>query len=212
MYLIDQTYFTKQYNIPNLNEMDSEVLGILQEYIDKDARSIIRNALGYVLFKDFDSYVEEGVLLATAPQRWLDFVNGKEYEKDGETVKWKGISYQEGLSKTSMLVPYVYHNWLRDNISQVTGVGEKVISAQNAVNANSNQRLVSAWNDFICMYQGEILHIRPNTYMVRGIRFLDWLGENYNENIPLINFLEDNEVDYPDSLRTLYKKKNQLAI
>jgi len=212
MYLIDQTYFTKQYNIPNLNEMDSDVFSNLEQYIDKDVRSLLRNVLGYTLFKDFDSYVVDGILPNTAPQKWLDFVNGKEYEINGETVKWKGIMYEEGLSKTSVLVPYIYHNWLIDNISQVTGVGEKVISAQNAVNANSNQRIVAAWNDFISMYQGDLCYKSPDTYFIRGVRFTDWLGENYNEDIPLIDFLVDNEADYPDALRVLYRKQNQLGI
>lgn len=212
MYLIDQTYFIKQYNIPNLNEMDSDVFSNLEQYIDKDVRSLLRNALGYSLFKDLDSNITDGVLNVGAPQKWQDFVNGVEYTKDDNTVKWKGIAYEEGLSKTSLLVPYVYHNWLRDNISQVTGIGEKVISAQNAVNANSNQRIVAAWNDFMDMYQGDYRYGRKETFFLRGVRFTDWLGDNYDEDVPLIIFLEDNDDTYTDALKVTYVKQNQLGI
>lgn len=212
MYLIDQTYFIKQYHIPNLNEMDSDVLSNLEQYIDKDARSVIKNALGYSLFKEFDTYVIDGVLDPLAPQKWKDLVNGKEYLRDGELVKWKGIAYSEGLYKSSFLVPYIYHNWLNDNISQVTGVGEKVVSAQNAINVNSNQRSVGAWNDFLSMYQGEILYKLPTSSIVRGIKFTDWTGTSFNDDIHLIGFLEDNEVDFPNASKAIYNSKNQLGI
>jgi len=212
MYLIDPTYFIKQYHIPNLNEMDSDVLSNLEQYIDKDARSVIKNALGYSLFKEFDTYVIDGYLSPLAPQKWKDLVNGKEYLRDGELVKWKGIAYSEGLYKSSFLVPYIYHNWLNDNISQVTGVGEKVVSAQNAINVNSNQRSVGAWNDFLSMYQGEILYKLPNTSIIRGVKFTDWVGTNFNDDIHLIGFLEDNETDFPNALKVIYKSKNQLGI
>jgi len=212
MYLIDQTYFIKQYHIPNLNEMDSDVLSNLEQYIDKDARSVVKDALGYVLFKEFDEYVINGELDALAPQKWQDLVHGKEYLKNDEMVKWKGLAYSEGISKNSLLVPLIYHNWLKDNISQVTGVGEKVVSAQNAINVNSNQRIVGAWNDFLSMYQGKILYKLPTSSIVRGIKFTDWTGTNFSDDIHLIGFLEDNEVDFPNALKAIYNSKNQLGI
>ena len=212
MYLIDQTYFTKQYNIPNLNEMDSDILSDLEQYIDKDVRSLHANALGYSLFKELDSYIVGGVLVDTAPEKWLNLVNGFEYIQDDKTVKWKGLIYEEGSSKSSLLVPYVYHNWLRDNISQVTGTGEKIIASQNAVNVSSNQRIVAAWNSFVSMYQGNECYTRQRISFVNGVRFLDWFGENRSEEISLIAFLTNKESDYPSAFKATYIKQNQLGL
>lgn len=212
MYLIDETYFTGEYNIPNLNEMDSDTLSILNIDIDKYVRLLLQDTLGYTLFKDLDSYVIDGVLDSGAPQKWKDFVDGVEYVKDGKTYKWKGLLFTEGTYKGSLLVKYVYHYWLKDSVSLLTGTGEKNITATNAIGVNSTQRLVNIWNSFVNDYQGNICSYNyGNKYAYRTMSFNDWFSLQ-NNFVSLIQFLYHKDADYPDAPLPLYATTNQLGL
>jgi len=59
MYLIDETYLTRELYTPNTEsgvDIDSSGNTITQ-YIDKYARLLLQNALGNLLFKQFKSSV-----------------------------------------------------------------------------------------------------------------------------------------------------------
>lgn len=215
MYIIDETYFNQEYYIPNLNEMDSDNMETLESYIDKYVRFLLQKLLGYELFKDLDNNIASGVMLPTAPQKWLDLVNGKEYtNSQGKLVKWQGLIYSDGAFKSSLLTPFVYYSWLKDRVSTMTGTGEKVIDAQNATNVNSNQRLVTTWNDFLEMYQGNVINYSPcNKYYHNGVPVYDYFGGGYSDTyVNLIQFLKDNEANYPDAQLQLYKPQNQFGL
>jgi hypothetical protein len=212
MYLIDQTYFIKELSIPNLNEMDSDNLTVLNQYIDEKCRELLQNALGYVLFKDLDSKITNGVLDTLAPQKWLNFVNGTEYTKEGKLYKWKGLRYTEGLYKSSLMAKYTFYSWLKDSISVVTGTGEKMINSQNAQNVNSNQRLVTVWNDFVSEYQGTNTYF-PTVWYKGTTKVVDWFGSGEQLGyVSLIQFLSDHETDYPDANMTLFRNQNQFGL
>lgn len=215
MYIIDLTNFIREFYVPNLNEMDSDNATSLESYIDKYARLLLQKLLGYELFKDFDSYVVSGVLPNTAPQKWKDLVNGKEYtNSSGKLVKWQGLTYTDGAFKSSILTPFVYYAWLKDCVTAMTGTGEKVIDAQNATSVNSTQRLVTVWNNFLNDYQGDVLNYSPcNKYYHNGIPVYDYFtGNSTQDYVSLIQFIKDNETDYPDAQLQLYKPQNQLGL
>lgn len=207
MYLIDQTYFIKELSIPNLNEMDSDTLATLNIDIDKYVRELLQNTLGYSLFKDLDNNITDGALDEGAPQKWIDLVDGAEYTKDSKIYNWKGLKFEEGNYKGSLLAKYVYYYWLKDSVSLLTGTGEKSITATNAAAVNSNQRLVSVWNDFVNDYQGDL---SGNFYTNQC--FDNWMKPNKNNFVSLIQFLTDNESDYPEAAKLLYKNQNQLGL
>ena len=75
-YIIDETYFVRKYLVPNSQELNTGANKELQGYIDSMARLCLKDALGNVLFKDFDSNVTKGNLSSSAPQKWLNLVNG----------------------------------------------------------------------------------------------------------------------------------------
>lgn len=198
MYLINETYFSNEINIPNLNEMDSDTLLSLNIAIDRYVRLFLQNALGYTLFTELDSYVIDGVLDAGAPQKWLDLVNGKD--------EWKGLKFEEGSYKGSMMAKFVFYFWLKDYVSLVTGTGEKTITATDTVGVNSTQRLVNIWNDFVKDNQG---YYNPCHHFVSFDCY--WTGLSTQPNT-LLGFLTKNEIDYPEAKKTIYKIQNQLGL
>ena len=212
MYIIDETYFIKELSVPNINEIDSDSLTVLKQYIDEYSRQVLQNALGYVLFNDLDSNVTDGVLDVLAPTKWINFVNGVEYTKDGKQYKWRGLKYTEGLHKSSLLAKNVFYHWLKDNVTQITGTGEKSIKSVNADSVNSNQRLVTVWNNFVSEYQGAENHF-PNVWYKGNTQVIDWFGNGINLGyVSLIQYLIDNEVDFPEANLTIFKTQNQFGL
>ena len=211
MYIINPDYFQKQYTIPNIEEMDSKNATVLEICIDQYVRVCLQNALGYNLWKELDLNITDGVLDIGAPQKWLDLVNGKIYTKDGKTFTWKGLIYTEGIYKGSLLVPFVYYQFLKENVSLLTGTGEKVLDASNAIGVNSTQRMVMSWNDFVNQYQGQCFNYSVNRYYHDGVLVEDYFTGN-DEQVNLIQYLEDNKADYPNAQKRLYKVQNQLGL
>ncbi len=219
MYIIDKTYFVKELAIPNLLEPNSKTLAELNGYIDQDVRLVLTNALGYELFNEFDSQMTSGGTLSlTADTRWQNLVYGVQYTANTQTVKWKGLVYTEGILPQSLLTSYVYVDWLSNNQTLLTGTGEKVVVAQNAINANSTQRSTKIWNSFVEQYQGIKSgfqhHNHFNYYMNSwGIGVKDYRHSNtYNGYVSLLQFLADNPDDYPIPNLFLYQVKNQLGL
>ena len=212
MYIITPDYFQKQYAIPNIDEMDSKNATVLEICIDQYVRVCLQNALGYNLWKELDLNIIDGVLNTGAPQKWLDLVNGKTYTKESKTFTWKGLIYTEGIYKGSLLVPFVYYQFLKENVSLLTGTGEKVLDASNAIGVNSTQRMVMSWNDFVNQYQGQCFNYSVNRYYHDGVLVEDYFTGNDSEQVNLIQYLEDNQADYIDAHKRLYKVQNQLGL
>ena len=212
-YIIDASYFQREYYIPNVDELNSSALDDISLFIDDKVRLCLQNALGYTLWADLDSNITNGKLNVGAPAKWQNLVNGTTYVKDGKTFAWNGLIYQSGAFKSSLLTPYVFYHWLEYNQSKVTGIGEVVVNSKNAINVNSNQRLTSAWNSFVKQYQDGIYEFAYDRYYRMGIKVVDWYGNNTNNQfVSLIQFLNDNETDYPDASLIKYKYKNELGI
>lgn len=212
MYIINPNYFQKQYTIPNIDEMDSKNATVLEICIDQYVRLCLQSALGYNLWKELDLNITDGVLDSGAPLKWFDLVNGKTYTKDGKDYTWKGLIYTDGIYKGSLLVPFVYYQFLKENVSLLTGTGEKVLDASNAIGVNSTQRMVMSWNDFVNQYQGQCFSYSVNRYYHDGVLVEDYFTGNDREQVNLIQYLEDNETDYPNAQRMIYNVKNQLGL
>jgi len=217
MYLIDQTYFIKQYSIPNILDA-GDALTVLEQYIDEYGRRYMKMALGRE-FAAFDAVLVDG-LFPDPPtgidQKWIDLVNGVEYTKDGKTYQWEGLLRTEGTFKASPITPYVYYYWLTENVTTVTALGEATIEAKNATSVNSTQRLVTTWNEMLVMYQGEYCDadLRGNFYYHNGVPIYDYFGGREEINlVSLLTYLKDNATTYPDAgLQRMEGVKNQLGL
>lgn len=212
MYLIDVSYFIREYNVPNTVELQANTSNNLDYYIDERVRLLLQMALGSELFAELDDNITSGVLDNDAPQKWKNLVNGCTYTKDDKDYVWKGLLQLDGTFKNSLLTPYVYYYWLKGNISSVLGVGEVVTNGKNATNVNSTQRLVETWNDFVNQYQGDCTY-RNNAYIHNGVIIYDYYQNGKNNNyISLLQFLKDNDTDYPDANLEVFEYKNQLGL
>ena len=212
-YLIDETYFQRELFVPNADDQDRSVYQDLQAFIDEKSRLCLKEALGYTLFKDLDENITNGVLNADAPQKWKDLVNGVEYTKNGYTFYWEGLLVQDGAFKKSLLANFTFYHWLLYNQSTMSGVGEVVLNAKNAININSTQRLTTVWNSFVEMYQGKQFEYNYKTYHRNGIKVVDWIGKNTSDYYSsLIMFLSDNEENYPNASLKIYNEINQFGI
>jgi len=213
MYIIDDTYFVRDLNIPNSNEAQTDAGNNLESFIDEQCRLLLLNLLGYPLFKELDSYVVSGVFITLeTPQKWIDFVKGKEYTKNGKLVKWQGLISTQGVFKKSLMANYVYYHYLSSEQSTLSSVGEMVVEAKNGIRVNSTQKLVSVWNYFLEMYQGSQKYLFPKFYYKGFVPITDYLGHNPTSEISAIEFLIDNKIDFPDASLMRYEVQNQLGI
>lgn len=213
MYLIDASYFIREIHVPNVNESNTDSGVKLEYFIDEKVRLLLSTkALGNVLFTEFNGYVANGVLSNTAPQKWKDLVNGKTYTKDGESYVWEGLLQTKGTFPKSLLAYYTYYYWLMDNVSLLGGVGEVRGEAKNAISVNSTQRLVKVWEDFVKMYQGENACYNGVKYIYNGVPITDYYNQNSGNYVSLLQYLYDNETDYPDATLEMFEFKNQLGL
>jgi hypothetical protein len=213
MYIIDETYFIQDISVPQTDNLD--VVGsdnTLTQFIDKYARLLLKNALGITLFNLFDGSLTDGVLNDDADQKWKDLVNGKIYSHNGVTKVWKGLKFTEGIFKGSVLAHYTYYHWYLWQMSQITSLGEVKGKSVNASSVNENTKLVQIWNEFLQMYLGNSETV--GTYsVVNGVPFYDYFSANNNEDVSLLQFIKDNDTDYPDAqLRLEQGFQNQLGL
>ena len=113
MYIIDETYFIKKISIANVNH-NADAKDDLGLSIDRYARLFLQMTLGSVLFEELDSYITDGELIISAPQKWLNLVNGCTYDTD---KVWKGLKIEDGLYKSSILAEFVYVNHYQNNVN-----------------------------------------------------------------------------------------------
>lgn len=214
MYIIDETYFNGGFEVPNVLELNSDAKENLDAIVNDKARLYLQEALGYTEFEDLDQYVIDGVFdEINATQKWIDFVNGKEYTLNGNTYKWQGLIYLQGSLKKSILTNFCYYYWLEERQSQMSGVGEVVLEAKNANRVNSTQRLVRVWNEFVDKNQKQCNSILNGAVsFVRGVRFTDYYSQNSSRYVSLVKYLEDNKEVYPSANPRLYETINQLGL
>ena len=204
MYLIDETYLTRELYTPHTKagvDIDSSGNAIT-EYIDKYARLLLQNALGNVLFKLLDEQIENGNLKTDAPQKWKDLVNGVDYVYSGDNHTWKGLLDIEGAFKESVLAYYVYYHYFLNNLSQVSSFGEVKASSVNSENVNPSAKLVATWNKYVKLYQGDRTKVEGTLTFVNGVPFYDYFSGN-GGYVNLIQFLEHKETDYPDAAKKM---------
>lgn len=214
MYLINATYFIREYVIPNAAQSDKADGVNVGYYVDEKVRLFLRLTLGDTNAISLDGDVNQttGALEPTAAQRWKDLVNGKTYTKNDKTYVWQGLLRTEGTFKSSLLTPMVYHAWLEEEYSKMSGSGEVTIMPKNARVVNSTQRLVRAWNDFVTQYQSESSNCGRH-HMHNGVLVYDWFGgEDGNETVSMRKFILDNIETYPDAPMPILKIKNQLGL
>lgn len=216
---IDNTYFIGELNIPNSQSYPNSNLDgnkvSLSQFIDEYEVELMTYALGYDLYSEFaDSFENNGDLKAGADQKWVDFVNGKEYTLDGKKYKWKGLRYTEGSVKKSLIADYIYCKYLENYQVSFGGVGTQTENAKNATKVSPIPRITNIWNGFIVKYQGEQGGGYPKMVSTTygSSVGLDWMQRRYSGYVSMYQYLLDNEDDFPNLEMSLFESKNSFGL
>lgn len=149
MYLISNEYFKGKYEISNINESNSGSGEALTLFIDTEVPLFMLNLLGSE-FREFERYIKDGALVENAPQKWLDLVNGVEY--DGK--KWNGLLYAIGTYKKSLLTNYIWTKFFVERNRIDGNLNSNVIDSKNAVRGNPANQYYPIWNEFVSLVIG----------------------------------------------------------
>jgi len=191
MYLINEANFTRELSIPNLVSSQSGNATELNYYADEKPCLLLQMSLGNVLFSQLNSQVTSGVLNTNADQKWKNLVNGCTYSDK----VWRGLNYQEGSFKVSVLAYFTFWHWLNESNSSGYQTQPK-----NAENINPTSTMVNVWNKFLEMYQGlSNVNCLPRVSNINGTTFVDYFNGNNSNYVSLLQFIKDNPTDYPDA-------------
>lgn len=157
--ITSRLYYQSDVHIPNaVNVANSSSLigkeAQLDRFIDEYERDVLSKCLGYPLSKEFRDQLEikSGETTETpkdsAPQKWKDLFNGKEYTIEGKSYYWKGLVFTIGSNKYSLLAHYVFFHYLQSDYTKYVGTGVKIEKSQNTIIANPTPLLVRSWNRF----------------------------------------------------------------
>ena len=209
MYIVDDTYFIKKLSKPNVEEHGSPQRIELESSIDKYARQFLQETLGNVLFSDLNTNITDGVLDVGAPLKWLNLVNGCNYLLGDKTYTWKGLIYEEGTFKESILAYYVYLNDYQTTTN--TMMGQVALDGKNGILADSTPHLIEIRNEFVEMYQGSY-NCNPIQYYRNSTLFVDYFGNRESGYVSYLQFLTDNATDYPDITAGYLKFENRFGL
>lgn len=216
MYIIDDTYFQGDIQIPNIDEADSKSLMELERIIDEKCRLFMYNVLGDVLFQEFDALLINGILPTTPVTKWTKLIYGESYEIDGKQLKWDGICSEMGTAKTSLLADYVYTFFLKESNTFLSGVGEMKGESRGALMVNSTQRYVGIWNRFVKKYQsdlcGNIFDFNFRNYFFDYQFFYPTYERHGNNTVSLVQYLTDHPDDFPNLSLPYFHIENQLGL
>lgn len=200
MFIIDNTYFIRENYIPNVGTASSAEKLNVEMLIDEKCPLFLRDyALGIDLYNSLLSNMTNGVLKNDAQDKWKNLVNGCEYTINGENFVWQGLKYEMGSFKGSLLADYITYLWLEQNYSTTTGLGQKVVEAKNTISVSANAKLAETWNRFLMKYNGGLNINEPTIWYKDGVRVVDYF-KNSSNSASLIQFLQQNPLDYPDAL------------
>ena len=215
MYIITPEYFKDKEEIPNVSESDSKASAELERFIDRFGRLFVQDHG----LTELDQYLVNGLLPAvpasptvdTVPVKWRNLVTGCSYVKNDVTLKWKGLIYELGSYKGSILVDYIFYHWLKDHNSYVTQLGEVKANVKGASQKNITETLYTTWNSFVKQNQHDLNFNYYFGNYWNGYTF-DWNCESSNSEVSLLQFLDDNAEDYTGYISKHYEIKNQLGL
>lgn len=181
---IDKTYFINDINLPG-SVLDGNLASI-DSYIDKYEKEALISLLGYTVYKDLVTNQAETTGM------WGNLITGTEYEVtyNGQThtVKWNGFKNDD---KISLLAYYVYFQFIRDNITSTSVIGEVLNASENAKRVTPADKMVYAYNRYVDLYgKTNDNKLQPSAY----------------------RYLKENESDFEKWVFTVQSKINTFGI
>jgi hypothetical protein len=152
--IIDETYFTGNLTIAQLSQM--EVRDDLDLLIEREEPKYLKLLLGLRFYNAFIAGISP---ISGAEQRWLNLLNGIEYEYNNREYQWIGF---ENDLKQSPIANYVYTQYLKNLVETMTGVGTVKPATENGSLAFASPKIVRAWNEMVEWQTGLIRYLREN--------------------------------------------------
>lgn len=135
--IIDQSYFTGKLNLPQTG--NNEGLLLVNEFIERYEPEYLQKVLGYNLWKAFSEGIDGS---GEIEQRFIDLLEGKEFEYSGKTYKWVGF-------ETKPIQNYVYYHFLDNAAYDTVQVGHSVGKLDNAIAVAPEVKAINAWNEMV---------------------------------------------------------------
>lgn len=152
--IIDYTYFNGQITIAQRSQ--PEVRADLDTLIERLEPRYLKLLLGLGFYNAFIAGIEP---ISGAEQRWLDILNGIEYEKNGRYYQWIGF---ENDLKQSPIANYIYTKYVEKEVEQATGIGIVKPATENGSLASATPKIVRAWNEMVVWQRGLIRYLDEN--------------------------------------------------
>lgn len=155
MSIITLDYFNSGIkNIPNLDA--PEVSESVTESIEQYEEGYLIGVLGYPLYKVFMGELEMDVV----PDRATNLLTGCEFEYNGALMRWCGFS--NVTTYESPIADYVMANYVSDNSSATTGVGESLPKAVHSEIANCLPKVMQNWNRMVAKNKMLFIYLTAN--------------------------------------------------
>lgn len=134
-----QDFVSKPYAIPNLDEHEEEFL----EFATNLEREILPKILGPLLYNTMiaGAFNPDGTFISPLPTQWDKLINGESYLVDNVGYRWVGLK--------SILKPYIWFHWVRENHELLTDSGTVQLAEENATRISPKRKLCRAYNDFV---------------------------------------------------------------
>lgn len=122
---------------------------------------------------DFDGSIDDVSLKQlSTEQRWLDLLDGKEFEYGGRNYSWNGC---EPTDKLTPIANYVYYKYMEEKASDNTLVGTATGAVDNNTRVNPIVKMVDAWNGMVEMNKTLWYFLKANQDV-----YPEWSGYSYS--------------------------------
>jgi len=211
MYLINKIYFRNKLELTGLNNSQAGTDEKLTDYINIYVVDFLQKLFGSEDFEELNTNIEEGVLKESAPQRWLDFVNGKTYDINGKNYVWKGLLYKNGSVDLSILTNVVFCQIFAD---LETNNGRISIDVKSAVKTIPRSHFIGVWNEIAEQFNICDGLAQPKVSYIHGVPFFDYFGSDKNNNyVTLSQYLTDFKDVYTNvNLNLGYEVQNRFDL
>lgn len=165
----------------------------LQQFIDEKEYTFLLNALGHEQTVELLSqFTSEGNWIENPIQKWVDLVDGLD--------EWRGLRYEIGTSKVSLIAYYVYFYFLQDDWKTYTTTGIQVPDAANSTPAVPFDKQAKAWNTFVKMYNDNYFGYSNPTFFNNWNGYgMMWAGYGASNEVYLYRYLQKRSDVYDTS-------------
>lgn len=139
--LIDQTWFIRNINIPNIdaNKPSNAVeLDRILSFIQKYEPECLKKILGFPMYN---------LLLTETSQRMTDLILGADYTNYyGHNRHWDGLI--QPIPKISLIANYIYFYYQEANTTHTSGVNTNIPKGEASTAVSPGDKMINAWEFF----------------------------------------------------------------